>query len=633
MPAATAGHDGDGSIVHVRGADVWLTSPDGSSETRVTTDGGTPAPDGTGSSRYLVPSQTDDGSVIVAFRNQVEANGTRGYLWVMNRQGEVLSKFAPPQFEFVGSHTCPEFEQIPDGFVRAAVSPGGTRIAYEPNALFRDSACGLDSRTEVHVVGIDGSDHTVLKRASDGLPGRLQTASWASDTRLLLSSDEGTVYYADLPDDSAQSWYGLSVGSSLYPVLEAGRLATVGPSFMAPHIDLWFTSGPPTAPTHRCQYTGPSAASGRFYLPTWGPGGGALAWQEATGDSVNGEPGEGIWVVHVGDLTNATSCPHPSAASRIVPDGMEPFWGPAPVTPGGPATGMLRVTTSPPLPSQILVDGVPRDSFGLAWLKLPPGRYTVGFTAVEGFTTPAPATIDVTAGATTSVQGEFVRHGSLRVLTEPPLPATISVDGVPRNDWGMWTDLPAGSHEVCFGPVQGFTPPACQTVTLTPGALSTVTGTFAAAPAAPGPTGTGELRVTTSPALPSQILVDGTPRDTWGLTWLDLPPGTYTVSFRHVEGYDEPAPQEVTVAAGAVTEVIGAFVARGFLRVVTDPAVPATISVDGIPRNDWGMWTDLAVGTHELCFGPVPGFATPPCRTVTLAAGALSTVTETYPPA
>ncbi len=34
---------------------------------------------------------------------------------------------------------------------------------------------------------------------------------------------------------------------------------------------------------------------------------------------------------------------------------------------------------------------------------------------------------------------------------------------------------------------------------------------------------------------------------------------------------------------------------------ITTPAVPTTISVDGESRNDWGMRTDLPIGDHELC--------------------------------
>jgi hypothetical protein len=140
--------------------------------------------------------------------------------------------------------------------------------------------------------------------------------------------------------------------------------------------------------------------------------------------------------------------------------------------------GFLRVTTSPALPSQISLNGIVADSWGLNWLELPPGSYTIHFSHVEGYTEPADQVAVVTAGATTAVVGSFVQRGSLSVITNPPLAGQISVDGVPTNDWGMWTDVPAGSHVVCFGAVAGYTAPACQIVTVTAGALTAVTGTY-----------------------------------------------------------------------------------------------------------------------------------------------------------
>ena len=299
---------------------------------------------------------------------------------------------------------------------------------------------------------------------------------------------------------------------------------------------------------------------------------------------------------------------------------------------GGPATGFLRVTSSPALPTQISIDGVIADSWGLNWLKLAPGSYTVSFSHIEGFTEPAPQVVIVTAGATTTVTGTFTARGTLRVITDPAVAGRIVVDGVPRNQWGLWTDLPAGVHQVCFGPVAGFDPPACEDVTLTAGVLSPVTGTYTANAAAPGATGVGFLRVTSDPAVRTQISIDGVIADSWGLTWVELAPGPHTVSFSHVEGFTEPAPVVVTVTDGAITTLAGTFVARGSLRVITSPAVAGTITVDGIPRNDWGMWTDLPVGMHTVCFGAVPGFTAPACQNPTLTAGALSTVTGTYTP-
>ena len=46
----------------------------------------------------------------------------------------------------------------------------------------------------------------------------------------------------------------------------------------------------------------------------------------------------------------------------------------------------------------------------------------------------------------------------------------------------MWTDLPTGAHQVCFGPVAGFTAPSCQNITVNAGALTSVTGTYTVSP-------------------------------------------------------------------------------------------------------------------------------------------------------
>jgi len=296
-------------------------------------------------------------------------------------------------------------------------------------------------------------------------------------------------------------------------------------------------------------------------------------------------------------------------------------------------TGFLRVTTNPALPGKIIVDGVARDEWGLTWMKVAPGSHTVTFSSLAGgLTTPAAQTVTVTSGATTEVQGNYGSLGFLRVITNPALPSTISVNGVPRNDWGMWTALAPGTYTVHFGAVEGYNPPADQPAVVTAGATTTITGDFVANSAAPGPDPAtfGYLRVTTNPARPSQILIDGIPRDDWGLTWVKLPPGTYSVSFSQIYGVTPPAPQTVTVSAGATTVYDGVFVVHGSLRVITEPALPATIFVDGIPRNDWGMWQSMPAGTYTVSFGPMPGYATPAPQSAVVASGALTTRTGVY---
>jgi hypothetical protein len=287
------------------------------------------------------------------------------------------------------------------------------------------------------------------------------------------------------------------------------------------------------------------------------------------------------------------------------------------------------------VPTQIIIDGHISDSWGLAWLQLAPGSHTVSFTHVGGYSDPPPQTVNVTAGATTTVTGTFTPRGTLRVLTSPSVPSQITVDGAPADNSGVWTDLPTGPHQVCFGAVTGYLPPGCQNANVSAGHETDITGTFTAESGAQGQSGLGTLRVTTTPSVPSQITItpqNGTSKiaDTGGLNWLQLAPGTYTVAFSHVTGYTEPAPQTVTITSGTMQTVIGTFTPRGTLRVITSPAVNATVTVDGKPADNWGVWTDMPTGSHQVCFGAVSGYNPPPCQTATLTAGQETDITGTY---
>jgi hypothetical protein len=178
--------------------------------------------------------------------------------------------------------------------------------------------------------------------------------------------------------------------------------------------------------------------------------------------------------------------------------------------------------------------------------------------------------------------------------------------------------------------VKDFNPPACQNVSVTAGGTTNVTGTYVSNPGAPGVTGNGLLRVTTSPSVPAQIILDGTIADTYGTTYVKESPGAHTVCFTDVQGFTTPPCQTVTVTAGQTAAPVGTFTARGFLHASTSPAVPGTISVDGLPRDDWGMFTDLPTGSHQVCFGYVNNHNIPPCQNVTVTAGNTTTVTVTY---
>ena len=303
-------------------------------------------------------------------------------------------------------------------------------------------------------------------------------------------------------------------------------------------------------------------------------------------------------------------------------------WSEIRLTPGN---ALLRVTTNPAVAGKIIVDGVARDEWGLTWMKIAPGPHTVTFSDLAGLSPPGPTAVNTVRGATTEVQGNYQVNGFLRVLTNPAVPGTVFVNGAPNNDWGMWREAAPGTYTVSFGPVADFTPPAPQVVQVNAGATTTVIGQYTASPGAPGrDPNLGEVRVTTNPAVAATILIDGVPRDDWGLTWLDLPAGTYTVSFTGVYGVTAPPPTQLVVTAGQTTVYDAQFTVHGSLRVTTNPAVPATIFVDGIARNDWGMWQSMEPGSYTVQFEPIVGFTSPAVQTVSVTSGALTQVVGNY---
>jgi hypothetical protein len=146
----------------------------------------------------------------------------------------------------------------------------------------------------------------------------------------------------------------------------------------------------------------------------------------------------------------------------------------------------------------------------------------------------------------------------------------------------------------------------------------------------------GLLRVTTSPALPSQITVDGNIADTWGLTWVKEHAGLPHRVLQRGPGLHHPGLPDVTVTAGGHTTVTGTFVQRGFLHVTTSPAVPGEITYtpsggSATPMDDWGAYTDLPVGSYSVCFGARwPATRRRPASPPPLTAGATTTITGTY---
>lgn len=296
------------------------------------------------------------------------------------------------------------------------------------------------------------------------------------------------------------------------------------------------------------------------------------------------------------------------------------------------STGQLRVTTVPAVPAMISVDGIERDQYGLNWIDLPAGSHRVCFGYVFGFREPPCQNVTMTDGAMTTLAGSYEQLGFIRATTSPSLPVVIWPALTWVNNYGAWFPAQAGQYDVCFGQMEDWKQPLCQSVTVVPGQTVNTTGTYAYEPGQPGPSGYSTLRVTTSPPVSSVIVVDSKARNPWGLDWMSVLPGRREVCFRPVAGYREPPCQVVDVPSNGTAQVVGTFAPLGWLRVTTSPAVGSNITVDGNVANRYGVWRQVEPGDHEVCFGAVAGYTAPTCRTVEVTAGATSATVGTFTP-
>ncbi len=300
------------------------------------------------------------------------------------------------------------------------------------------------------------------------------------------------------------------------------------------------------------------------------------------------------------------------------------------------ATGLLRVTTAPAVASAISVGGVHRSDWGLDWLSVPVGTHEVCFGDVPGFVTPDCATVEVVAGETTAVEGAFEQLGLLKVDVLPSgLPVTVHVDGEWRDEYGLFSYQAAGTYEVCWGDVADHTAPPCQEAVVTAGGTTTVVGTYEPAlePAtgpAPAPADHGYLRVTSAPAVSTTISVDGVTRGDWGLNWVKVPAGAREVCFSGVPGFATPACRTVEVVPGVTATTEGGFDQLGLLRVDVTPSVAIDVRIDGVPRNQFGLYTFFTPGTYEVCGTTAPDGRTAPCVQAVVSPGDATTVVLEY---
>ena len=330
-----------GTLVYVKGNDVYLARPDGTGERRLTTNG-------TAAEPWLSPTGDDQGRVVAA-------RGDR--LYRMDRTGAVLDSFDPPDV------VDPWLYRYGGKIAAAAVSPDGTLVAY----TYRDFHCVFSECHDYAATGVstsNGSDYVL----SPGVTAD-DNPAWVTDSRLVGNGIASLgVRLFDLPA-GAQGWFSEGSYPSYVPLTEptvsrdGTMLALTRGSGADARVTTYQVSGdvrtgsPVPAPTVACE-SQPAAGQGS---PALAPDGSAIAWSQATG----------IWI-----RRDPLDCS--AAATLVVPGGHDVSWSKAELPPA-PSVSVLTLTKAPKVTGKARLGKVLRvrgavwsggpTSVGYQWLR------------------------------------------------------------------------------------------------------------------------------------------------------------------------------------------------------------------------------------------------------------------------
>jgi len=311
------------SITYIKNGNVWISTPDGTTQRPVTTDGTPEAP-------YYSPTQADDGTIVVGW-------GSR--LYRVNQTGNLVG----PPIPTLVSEKPANVHAV--GPFNPRVSPDGTVVAYWIGLSSGSYDPGCDCYLTSSVESV------VYARTDGGGPigfSRFwQTPSWIGNTGVLLFAPNnrqtpqvgvGTLgslgneqgWFNDDGTGFDGYWQNVDDGE----LDRSGRKLVLVRGMQAERLSLYAVGDFATPPLLACEGAGPAGA---FTGPAWAPDGRALAWYE----------NDGVWVSPApADLTTPGACgeldPH-----LLIPGASQPRWGVANMAPVNPTATTPRPASTP----------------------------------------------------------------------------------------------------------------------------------------------------------------------------------------------------------------------------------------------------------------------------------------------
>lgn len=190
---------------------------------------------------------------------------------------------------------------------------------------------------------------------------------------------------------------------------------------------------------------------------------------------------------------------------------------------------------------------------------LEPGHYTVLFSPVASYNTPANLAVTIDSGALTAATAVYTQTGSVQVTIDPAGAVTAGAQW--RVDSGAWQNSGAtlnnvapGYHTLAFKALTGWQTPTNQTFWCAATATQSLSGTYVPI---------GSLTVTLGPAA---AVTAGARWQLGAGSWLtsgailtNLPTGSNTVNFNVLSGWVTPASIPVTITQNTKTTTNAAF--------------------------------------------------------------------------